>query len=412
MNEFKIHQRYFAKLKQKAENRRREAEGKENQEPLRTISPDRTQRKRRSTMEAFLSTPSSTEDEGNEESHQAIAADTVARLAEEAVEKVEEKPVPLTNGAVSVVTNGQTISENANKSGTYIYDSAQKVFTAHHPKTPFVKKKIRISNSAKVAKSDTLGERASEERRAKEDTVTSVAPACTDSVQSEGTSEEVMEVENTISSSVVDSDSSNMTEQLKSEVLLIERPSKDVNKCVEVTLPSKKEHLPAALTSLSVTGSEVKQAAKHEKEVGRRDKEHITSTQLQSHAAATAMVKEDFSKTEHVTLMDVDDKPNTSTSASLTHRDIESVKALCEDRTDIPQRLCEQAGDQVSERETSPRQRSASVPQPALPSKVSEPFRMSSWELCAANTGPISNTSNLQVFIAFTSMLRSVTRIK
>ncbi|XP_051800818.1 alpha-protein kinase 3 [Acanthochromis polyacanthus] len=69
MNEFKIHQRYFGKLKLKAENRRKEAEGKENQEPLRTISPDRTQRKRRSTMEAFLSTPSSTEDESNEENH-------------------------------------------------------------------------------------------------------------------------------------------------------------------------------------------------------------------------------------------------------------------------------------------------------------------------------------------------------
>lgn len=411
MNEFKIHQRYFAKLKQRAENRRREAEGKENQEPLRTISPDRTQRKRRSTMEAFLSMPSSTEDEGNEESHQAVAADSEARLAEAALEKVEEKPVPLTNGAVSVVTNGQTISENANKGGTYIYDSAQKVFTAHQPKTPFVKKKIRISNSAKVAKSDTPGEWASEERRAKEETVTSVAPACTDSVQSEGNTVEVMEVENNIISSVVDSDSRNMTEQMKSEV---ERLSKHVNKCVEVTLPSQKEQLPAALTSHSVTGSEAKQAAKHQKEVGRKDKEHITSTQLQSRSAATSlrMVKEDFSKKEHVTLMDVDDKSNTSTSASLTHRDIESVKALCEDRTDLPQRPRKQAGDQVSERETSPCQKSASVPRPALPSEVSEPSCMSSWELCAANTGLISNTSNLQVFIAFTSMLRSVTRMK
>uniref|UniRef100_A0A8C9Z2P7 non-specific serine/threonine protein kinase n=1 Tax=Sander lucioperca TaxID=283035 RepID=A0A8C9Z2P7_SANLU len=170
MNEFKIHQRYFAKLKQKAENRRREAEGKENQEPIRTISPDRTQRKRRSTMEAFLSTPSSMEDEGNEQSHQAVAVETVARLQEATVEDVEEKPVHIANGAVSAVTNGQTINENGNKSETYINDSAQKIFTAHQPKTPFVKKKIKISNS-------TPGEQASEERRAINETLTSVAIA-------------------------------------------------------------------------------------------------------------------------------------------------------------------------------------------------------------------------------------------
>uniref|UniRef100_A0A3B4TGZ2 non-specific serine/threonine protein kinase n=1 Tax=Seriola dumerili TaxID=41447 RepID=A0A3B4TGZ2_SERDU len=155
MNEFKIHQRYFAKLKQKAEHRRREAEGKENQEPLRTISPDRTQRKRRSTMEAFLSMPSSMEDESNEESPQAVAVGTEDRLQEATVEEVEEKPV----------TNGQVVNENGNNGGTYIYDSAQKIFTAHQPKTPFVKKKIKISNIAKVAKADTLGERVSEERK-------------------------------------------------------------------------------------------------------------------------------------------------------------------------------------------------------------------------------------------------------
>lgn len=57
MNEYKIHQNYFAKLKQKNENRRREQEepcktDKENvPEALRTSSPDRTQRKRRSPME-------------------------------------------------------------------------------------------------------------------------------------------------------------------------------------------------------------------------------------------------------------------------------------------------------------------------------------------------------------------------
>ncbi|XP_044046983.1 alpha-protein kinase 3 isoform X2 [Siniperca chuatsi] len=396
MNEFKIHQQYFAKLKLKAENRRREAEGKENQEPLRTISPDRTQRKRRSTMEAFLSTPSSMEDEGNEESHQAAAVETEARLQEATVEEVEEKPVPITNGAVSAVTNGQAICENGNKSGTFIYDSLQKIFTAHQPKTPFVKKKIKISNSAKVAKSDTPGERASEERSANDETSTSVDLTCTESVQSEGNSNEVMEVESIVSSSVMDSDSRNVTEQHqkseREEVLLVERPSKGENVCVDVTVPSQKEQLtasvpPAALTSArhTVSGTEGKQAAKHEKKAGRKDREdnlemqiqspQITSTRLQSSDAAAPqqpirIVKEDISITEHVTVMDVDKKSKTSTGASIAHRDVESVSAPCESRTALPQRPCEQVEDQLSEKETSPCQKNVS--QPALLSEVTQ----------------------------------------
>lgn len=430
MNEFKIHQRYFAKLKQKAENRRREAEGKENQEPLRTISPDRTQRKRRSTMEAFLSTPSSMEDEGNEESRPAVAVETEARLQEAAVEEVEEKPVPITNGVVSPVTNGQAISEN-DKSGTYIYDSAKKMFTTQQPKTPFVKKKIKISNK-------TPGERASEERRAKDETLTSVAPACTESVQPERNSEEFMEVENIVSSSVVDSDSRNVTEQHKKsepeEVLLAERHSKDKNTSVKATVPSQKEQLtasvpPAALTSTrhTVSGTVGKKAAKHEKVIGSKDAEQnlgmqnqsprMTSTKRQSSAAAApkkpVSVKEDISKTEHVTVMDVDEKSDTSTGGSSAHSDIESVNAPCESRTALPQRPCEQAGDQLSGKETSPCQKTVSVSRSALLSEVSEPFCMSSCVLCAANTGLVSYTSiPEELFIDFTSMPRCVTRIK
>lgn len=400
MNEFKIHQRYFAKLKQKADNRRREVESKENQEPLRTISPDRTQRKRRSTMEAFLSTPSSMEDEGHEESRQVVAVETDARLQEATVEEVEEKSVPTTNGAVSAVINGQAISENGNKTGTYIYDSAQKSFTAHQPKAPFVKKKIKISNSAKVAKTDTPAERTTEERRAKDETSNCVALACTGSVQSEGNSEEVMEVENIASSSsVVDSDSRNVTEHQKSDtegLLFVERPSKDENVHVEVTVPSQKEQLTATLpraaltsTGPTVPGTEGKQAAKREKEAGRKATgiemqsqiSHISPTQLQTSAAAASpsVAKEDISKTEDVTVMDIEERSNTSTGASLAHRF--SVKAACESRTALPQPLCGQARDWLPEKETSPCKRNVSVSRPAPLSEVSDLCRMSSYVL-------------------------------
>lgn len=162
-------------------------------------------------------------------------------------------------------------------------------------------------------------------------------------------------------------------------------------------MPSQKKQLsasvsPAALTSTSHTmsGTEAKQAAKHKKEAGRKDREehlekqnrspHIASTQLQKSAAASqqppSKAKEDISKPERVTVMDVDERSDTATGAALAHRD--SVNALRESRAALAQRPCEQAADQLSEKETSPCQKTASVSGPALLSEVSEPFRMSS----------------------------------
>ncbi|XP_061734475.1 alpha-protein kinase 3 isoform X2 [Nerophis ophidion] len=139
MGEFEIHQRYFAKLKQKAENRSKEADGKENQEPLRTVSPERWQRKRRSTMEAFLSTPSSTEDEGsNEEGGQSVTLESEVRLEGHTEGLVEEKTRPV----ISSKTNGQVNQENGSVGG----------------KSPFVKKKIRISSSSNMERAERTSE--------------------------------------------------------------------------------------------------------------------------------------------------------------------------------------------------------------------------------------------------------------
>ncbi|XP_077418966.1 alpha-protein kinase 3-like [Vanacampus margaritifer] len=121
MNEFKIHQRYFAKIKQKTEGRGKEGDGKENQEPIRTISPECSQRKRRSTVEAFLSTPSCTEDEVTEELNRSVCEDSKVEPAEE---PVEENPAPLT----------KTCAKINNENG----------IVAGIAKTPFAKKKIKI----------------------------------------------------------------------------------------------------------------------------------------------------------------------------------------------------------------------------------------------------------------------------
>ncbi|XP_077375958.1 alpha-protein kinase 3 [Festucalex cinctus] len=144
MNEFKIHQRYFAMLKQKREGRGKETDGKENQEPIRTISPERSQRKRRSTMETFPSTPNSMEDEVTEELNRSVCEVSKVEPAEE---PVEENPAHLTKTCV------KTNNENGIMSGV--------------DKTPFVKKKIKICPK---------GERTPEEMR-------------------EANSEELMEVE-------------------------------------------------------------------------------------------------------------------------------------------------------------------------------------------------------------------------
>ncbi|XP_019722262.1 alpha-protein kinase 3-like [Hippocampus comes] len=124
MNEFKIHQRYFAKIKQKAESRGKETDGKENQEPIRKISPERSQRKRRSTTEVRLTVPSSTEEKVTEEFIESVCDDSKVRLEKPAEELVGEKSAPLTK------TCTKTNNENGILGGI--------------DKTPFVQKKIKI----------------------------------------------------------------------------------------------------------------------------------------------------------------------------------------------------------------------------------------------------------------------------
>ncbi|XP_068597348.1 alpha-protein kinase 3 [Brachionichthys hirsutus] len=411
MNEFQIHQRYFAKLKQKAEIRRKEAEGKENQEPLRTISPDRAQRKRRSAMEAFLSRPSSMEEDIIEESHQAVAVETDVTMQEATVEEVKENPAPLTNGALTTLTNGQVIGENANKSVTHKYDAAQKMFTAHQPKIPFVKKKIKISNTGKVAKSDPPRERTPEGGKGKHKGSISVSLTSAESGQCEGKAEEVMEVENIVSSSsAVDSGSQNVTENQKSDkkdVSPAERCLKDGNTSMEVTTSSQKEQLSALLpsavpasTGRNVSGTPSKHPAKHQKETKytsrvkhletKKQSPHLPSWQRKTSTAAASQqppraTQEDKSRTENVTVMDVDEKSSASGGALLPCRD--SVKASRESRTSLRLHPCERDGNQLSEKETRACQRAGSASR--LSEVTQDDTEMSGNDACVSQERPL-----------------------
>ena len=425
MNEFKIHQQYFAKLKQKAQNKHKELEGKENQEPLRTVSPDRTLRKR-SMKEAFLSTPSSTEDEIGEENCQTVAMETDARLQQSTVEKAEEKSVLITNGDVDVV-NGQAVGENANKTGTNMCDSAQNILT-RHPKSPLLKKNIKISNNAKVAKSDTPGEHTPERKRAVEETSSRASLTVTDPIQSGRDSEQAMEVENMSSSSAAqDSESKNAGILKKSEtesLLLVERPLKVEN--IHVDVPSQREQLTDSLSATALNGhtvieTEGKQAANQRKAAGCKATEEpkpkqifrIGQAKLQKRAtvAPQSRVKEGISKKEYVTVMDTEEKSKASRDASLAHK--ASVKTQRESTTASPQPQPGQSRDQ-SWKETGPCQKNASVPGPGLQREVSDLFHMSSYVLLCCQLEPhlISNASDREPIIAFTSMPYRVTRIK
>ncbi|XP_068173681.1 alpha-protein kinase 3 isoform X2 [Antennarius striatus] len=384
MNEFKIHQRYFTKLKQKAEIRRNEIEGKENQEPLRTVSPERTQRKRRSAIEAFLSTSISMEDDVIEENHQAGAVETDARLQEATVEEVKEKPVPLTNGAPFPLTNGEVDLEKANKSVTQKYDAAQKMFTAHQPKNPFVKKKIKISNIGRVAKSEPPRECAPEGKRGKDEASVSESLTCTEPRQSEGKAEEVMEVENTVSSSsAVESGFQNGTGYQKSEkkaALPVQRCLKDGN-----TASSKKEQptasVPSAVPTSSgrnVSGTPSKHAAKHQKEVKytsrgkhleiKKQSSYLPSTQRKTNTTAASQQTLPI-PTENVTVMDADEKSNVS-GELLTCRD--SVNTSHESETALLLQPYEPDKNQLPEKEISPWQKNGSAPGPVAQSEVTQ----------------------------------------
>lgn len=389
MNEFKIHQRYFAKIKQKAENKRKEQEGKENQEPLRTISPDRTLRKRRSTIEAFLSTPSSTEDEGPEESRQVVALESDAALPETSLEVVEEKPVPSNHESLSSINNGQSIGDSGNKKGTYVYDSAQKVFTAHHPKTPSLKKKLRISSSAKAAKPESPSERALEDRRVKEKA--QLGP-CT------GNSVEVMEVENVVSSSpVVVPDSKKATDQQRLTTADDNGPVEKTNRLLaqQLTVPCS--------PAVSSSKTEGKQVVTHEREAGRKatgervqvhkKTVHTSKTrpQTSTSTASHSKTKDSVSKAKDVTLVGSEEKSRASTGAIFGHRVL--AKAPREVKTALSQpRRC-QSGGQLSEKEAESSPVNVFQSLPTRLNEVSDLCRMSSWVLCAANTGLIASAT-------------------
>ncbi|NXK10323.1 ALPK3 kinase, partial [Herpetotheres cachinnans] len=160
MTEFKIHQKWFDKIKRKAEEKLREIEqgkkrGKENVEveKLQGMSPDRLQRKRRLARDLNLRSGASLWVEDAAKVH---VADSQSRLHEDIAEP-KEQPVNAVTGfsnkliaplKAEVTTNGdaslESVEENGNSFLAYIYETVEDLVTKPMAKDSAAKKKKKV----------------------------------------------------------------------------------------------------------------------------------------------------------------------------------------------------------------------------------------------------------------------------
>ncbi|XP_077173924.1 alpha-protein kinase 3 isoform X2 [Paroedura picta] len=173
MSEYRIHQRWFAKLKRKAEARLREIEqsrkrGKENVEveQLRRVSPDRFQRKRRLTGDVGLRSGASLWDK--EEVTKVHIPNLKQRLNEDSHAKSKESPLDakalFANSFITgrleadVTTNGDSSLESGEENGeengsgflTYIYETVEIMASQPASKELAAKKKKKEESTVNL----------------------------------------------------------------------------------------------------------------------------------------------------------------------------------------------------------------------------------------------------------------------
>ncbi|NXP73441.1 ALPK3 kinase, partial [Ramphastos sulfuratus] len=161
MTEFRIHQRWFDKIKRKAEEKLREIEegkkrGKENVEVerLQGMSPDRLQRKRRLDRDPSARVGASAWEK--EEAAKVLVADSKSRLQEDMAE-LKEQPGRLRTGFASklvapleaeVTANGEASLESVEESGhsflKYMYETVEGLGAQPTGKDSAAKKKKKV----------------------------------------------------------------------------------------------------------------------------------------------------------------------------------------------------------------------------------------------------------------------------
>ncbi|NXW53431.1 ALPK3 kinase, partial [Eurystomus gularis] len=161
MTEFKIHQRWFDKIKRKAEEKLREIEqgkkrGKENVEveKLQGMSPDRLQRKRRLARDLNLRVGASPWEK--EDAAKVHVADSQSRLHKDMAE-LKEQPVNVMTGfptkliaplKAEVTTNGdaslESVEENGHSFLKYMYETVEDLAAKPLVKDSAAKKKKKV----------------------------------------------------------------------------------------------------------------------------------------------------------------------------------------------------------------------------------------------------------------------------
>ncbi|NXS27215.1 ALPK3 kinase, partial [Pomatostomus ruficeps] len=161
MTEFKIHQKWFDKIKRKAEEKLQEIEqgkkrGKENVEVerLQGMSPERLQRKRRLARDQNLQSGNSSWEK--EDAAKVHVADSQSRLHKDIAE-TKEQPLSAVPGfpnklvaplKAEVTTNGDATLESGEENGnnflTYIYETVEDLVTKPGVKDSAAKKKKKV----------------------------------------------------------------------------------------------------------------------------------------------------------------------------------------------------------------------------------------------------------------------------
>ncbi|NXM73640.1 ALPK3 kinase, partial [Serilophus lunatus] len=161
MTEFKIHQKWFDKIKRKAEEKLQEIEqgkkrGKENVEveKLQGMSPERLQRKRRLARDQNIQPGDSSWEK--EDAAKVHVADSQSRLHKDVAE-TKEQPVSVVTGfpnklvaplKAEVTTNGDATLESGEENGnsflTYIYETVEDLANKPGAKDSAAKKKKKV----------------------------------------------------------------------------------------------------------------------------------------------------------------------------------------------------------------------------------------------------------------------------
>ncbi|XP_040535971.1 alpha-protein kinase 3 isoform X6 [Gallus gallus] len=192
MTEFKIHQKWFAKIKRKAEEKLREIEqskkrGKENVEveSLQGMSPDRLQRKRRLARDLNLRSGASLWEK--EDAAKVHVTDSKSRLREDVADSKEQSVNAMTGLPsklitplkAEVTTNGdaslESVEENGNGFLAYIYETVEDLVSKPLAKDSAAKKKKKVED-APAAKQEVLKREESGRDRVKPSTNPRFAP--------------------------------------------------------------------------------------------------------------------------------------------------------------------------------------------------------------------------------------------